>query len=60
MVAWNDLEAVEAALAEHEVAAILAEPIPANMGLVPPDDGFLEPSCGGWPTSTARCWSSTR
>ena len=41
MVGWNDLEAVEAALAEHEVAAILAEPIPANMGLVPPDEGFL-------------------
>ena len=41
VVGWNDLDAVEAALAEHEVAAILAEPIPANMGLVPPDDGFL-------------------
>ena len=41
VVGWNDLEAVEAALAEHEVAAILAEPIPANMGLVPPDEGFL-------------------
>ena len=41
VVGWNDLEAVEAALAEHEVAAILAEPIPANMGVVPPDEGFL-------------------
>jgi len=41
VVAWNDLEAVTAALAEHEVAAILAEPLPANMGLVPPADGFL-------------------
>jgi len=41
VVGWNDLEAVEAALAEHEVAAILAEPIPANMGLVPPDEGFV-------------------
>jgi glutamate-1-semialdehyde 2,1-aminomutase len=30
-----------AALAEHPVAAILAEPVPANMGVVPPDDGFL-------------------
>ena len=29
-------------MAEHEFAAILAEPFPANMGLVPPDDGFLE------------------
>ncbi|HEY8000369.1 MAG TPA: glutamate-1-semialdehyde 2,1-aminomutase [Solirubrobacterales bacterium] len=41
VVPWNDPEAVAAALAEHEVAAILAEPLPANMGLVPPDDGFL-------------------
>jgi glutamate-1-semialdehyde 2,1-aminomutase len=41
IVPWNDVEAVEAALAGHEVAAILAEPIPANMGVVPPADGFL-------------------
>jgi glutamate-1-semialdehyde 2,1-aminomutase len=41
VVPWNDREAVEAALADHEVAALLAEPYPANMGLVPPDDGFL-------------------
>jgi glutamate-1-semialdehyde 2,1-aminomutase len=36
VVPWNDPGAVERALAEHEVAAILAEPYPANMGLVPP------------------------
>ena len=42
IVPWNDLEAVEAALAGHEVAALLAEPYPANMGLVPPAPGFLE------------------
>jgi glutamate-1-semialdehyde 2,1-aminomutase len=36
VVPWNDRGAVERALAEHEVAAILAEPYPANMGLVPP------------------------
>ena len=30
------------ACAEHELAAILAEPLPANMGLVPPREGFLE------------------
>ena len=41
VVPWNDLEAVERAVSEHEVAAILAEPLPANMGLVPPDDGFV-------------------
>jgi glutamate-1-semialdehyde 2,1-aminomutase len=42
VVPWNDREAVSKALAEHEVAALLAEPIAANMGLVPPDEGFLE------------------
>ena len=41
VVPWNDLEAVEGALAEHQFAAILAEPLPANMGLVPPEQGFL-------------------
>jgi glutamate-1-semialdehyde 2,1-aminomutase len=42
VVPWNDSDAVATALAAHEVAAILAEPVPANMGLVPPADGFLE------------------
>jgi glutamate-1-semialdehyde 2,1-aminomutase len=42
VVPWNDRGAVERALAEHEVAALLAEPIPANMGVVPPAEGFLE------------------
>lgn len=42
VVPWNDLAALEAALEEREFAAILAEPLPANMGLVPPGAGFLE------------------
>ncbi len=42
VVPWNDGEAVVAACAEHELAAILCEPFPANMGLVPPQEGFLE------------------
>lgn len=42
IVPWNDGEAVVAACAEHEFAALLAEPYPANMGLVPPHEGFLE------------------
>ena len=40
---WNDAEAL---LRETEggepIAAIVAEPMPANMGLVPAEDGFLE------------------
>jgi glutamate-1-semialdehyde 2,1-aminomutase len=42
VVPWNDREAVERALAERDVAAILCEPYPANMGLVGPAPGFLE------------------
>jgi glutamate-1-semialdehyde 2,1-aminomutase len=42
IVPWNDREAVRAAVEARPPAAILAEPAPANMGLVPPADGFLE------------------
>jgi glutamate-1-semialdehyde 2,1-aminomutase len=42
IVGWNDRDAVVAATERHELAAILAEPVPANMGLVPPEPGFLE------------------
>jgi len=42
VVPWNDREAVSRALREHEVAALLAEPIAANMGVVPPAKGFLD------------------
>ena len=41
IVPWNDVDAVRTALEQHEVAALLAEPYPANMGLVPPEPGFL-------------------
>jgi glutamate-1-semialdehyde 2,1-aminomutase len=42
IVPWNDRDALVAASERHELAAILAEPIPANMGVVPPQPGFLE------------------
>ncbi|MDP9189421.1 MAG: glutamate-1-semialdehyde 2,1-aminomutase [Actinomycetota bacterium] len=42
IVPWNDAGAVEAAVSRHLPAAILAEPVPANMGVVPPEPGFLE------------------
>ncbi|MBW3576822.1 MAG: glutamate-1-semialdehyde 2,1-aminomutase [Actinobacteria bacterium] len=43
VAAWNDLDGLDRALEEagDDVAAIICEPIPANMGLVPPVDGFL-------------------
>jgi glutamate-1-semialdehyde 2,1-aminomutase len=42
VVPWNDPDALVAATEAHELAAILAEPLPANMGLVPAQPGFLE------------------
>lgn len=41
---FNDLEAVEAIAAEHgdDLAAIIVEPIPGNMGMILPKPGFLE------------------
>jgi glutamate-1-semialdehyde 2,1-aminomutase len=42
IVPWNDHEALVRATEEHELAAIIAEPFAANMGLVPPKPGFLE------------------
>ena len=40
---YNDLDALDAVFAEHDddIAAVLVEPVAANMGLVPPADGFL-------------------
>jgi glutamate-1-semialdehyde 2,1-aminomutase len=42
VVPWNDRDALLAATERYELAAIVAEPLPANMGLVPPRSGFLE------------------
>src|SRR4051794_3489602 len=42
VVPWNDADAVTAACDAHDFAAIIVEPYPANMGLVPPVEGFLE------------------
>ena len=41
---WNDLEALENILRRHggELAAIIAEPIMANMGCILPRDGYLQ------------------
>ncbi|WP_155350363.1 glutamate-1-semialdehyde 2,1-aminomutase [Acrocarpospora pleiomorpha] len=37
---YNDLEAVEEAFAAGEIACVITEACPANMGVVPPLDGF--------------------
>lgn len=41
---YNDLESVEKLFSEHgnDIAAIIVEPVAANMGVIPPQKGFLE------------------
>ena len=41
---YNNLESVERLLTESndQVAAVIVEPVGANMGVVPPEDGFLQ------------------
>lgn len=41
---YNDLDSVERLLLENpgQVAAVIVEPVGANMGVVPPADGFLQ------------------
>ena len=41
---WNDVGALEAVLKQHghELAAVITEPIMANMGCIPPRDGYLQ------------------
>jgi glutamate-1-semialdehyde 2,1-aminomutase len=42
VVEFNDLSAMEAALAQGDVAAILMEPAMTNIGIVLPEPGYLE------------------
>lgn len=40
IVQWNDVEALERALAHGDVACVLAEPAMTNIGIVLPDEGY--------------------
>ncbi|MBZ5680497.1 MAG: aspartate aminotransferase family protein [Acidobacteriia bacterium] len=44
---WNDVEAIENILRQHghELAAIITEPIMANMGCILPREGYLQKLC---------------
>jgi glutamate-1-semialdehyde 2,1-aminomutase len=42
VVQWNDVAALEAALAPAHVAAVLAEPVMTNVGIVHPEPGYHE------------------
>jgi glutamate-1-semialdehyde 2,1-aminomutase len=39
---FNDFQKLWELIDDPDLAAIIAEPVPANMGVVPPADGFLE------------------
>jgi len=41
---WNDVAALERVMGQHgrELAAVITEPIMANMGCIPPRDGYLQ------------------
>jgi glutamate-1-semialdehyde 2,1-aminomutase len=41
VVEFNDAAALRAALAPRDVAAVLMEPVMTNIGIVPPEPGFL-------------------
>ena len=57
MLPYNDLAAVEAAFAEHgdNIAAVITEAAPANMGVVTPGEGFNAGPVPDHPRSTVRC-----
>jgi glutamate-1-semialdehyde 2,1-aminomutase len=42
VVEWNDVDALETALAHGDVACVLAEPALTNIGIVPPEPGYHE------------------
>ncbi len=44
VVPWNDLPALQRAIENHpsQIAAIITEGIMANMGVIPPKDGYLQ------------------
>jgi glutamate-1-semialdehyde 2,1-aminomutase len=42
VVPFNDLEAVDAALRDCEIAAVIVEPVAGNMGCIPPSEGYLK------------------
>jgi len=44
VVPWNDLVSLERVIQNHpgQIAAVITEGVMANMGVIPPDEGYLE------------------
>ena len=61
-VPFNDVEALGNVFAERgdAIAAVIVEPVAANMGVVPPEPGFLERLRRALHRRAAPCWCSTR
>jgi glutamate-1-semialdehyde 2,1-aminomutase len=59
---YNDGRALAAAFAEagDQIAAVMVEPIAANMGVVPPTDAFLTALRAETRRAGAPCWCWTR
>ena len=60
VVEFNDLAALEQALAPGDVACVLAEPVMTNVGIVHPEPGYHQALRRPHPQNPARCSSSTR
>ena len=60
VVPFNDLDALDAGLAEGDVACLLMEPALTNIGIVLPDAGLPRRASARSPAGTACCSSSTR
>ena len=44
VIPYNDIDAIKAAFAKHKdnIAAVIVEPVAANMGVIPPAEGYLQ------------------
>ena len=42
VIEFNDIAALETALSARDVAAVLAEPVMTNIGIIHPDPGYHE------------------
>ncbi len=42
VIGWNDLAALEARLADEDIAAVIMEPAMCNQGAIAPEPGYLE------------------
>ena len=56
LAVYNDPDSVSRLFNAYrnQIACVIVEPVAANMGVVPPEEGFL-PSCGRSRKRTARC-----